>query len=217
MTTYAQLQADLASFSARSDISVVAPSLIRLSEAFINRKVRVLEQEQDVDLEFTSAGDYEADLPTGFLGFRSLINPDATNPDCEYMPPSAFNLQNYSTRDGFNSLRGSEGTLYTIASNKVKILVPVGSEDTVDLVGIAHIRFEALSISNTTNYLLTNHYDLYLFAGLREVWDYIGEDKEAARAELRAMKIIDEIEEEEKGKRRGAPPLRRRAPSRGVV
>ncbi len=216
MTTYAQLQSDIASFSARSDASAVAPAMIRLAEAWINRKVRILEQEQDVDLVFNDGNDYAVDVPTGYLAFRSLINPDASNPDCEYMPPSAFDAALYSTRDGFNSVQGSEGTIYTIASGKVKILQPVGSAAEITLYGVAYIRFDALSDSNTTNYLLTNHYDLYLRASLRELWDWAGEDSEADRQELRAMKIVGEIEEEEKGKKRGAAPLRRR-PARARV
>lgn len=216
MTDYATLQADVAAYSARGDISAVAPSFIRIAEAWINRRVRILEQETDVELEFDSGNEYMADLPTGFLGFRSIVNPDSSDPDCEYMPPAVFDVVSRQPRDGLSPATPSSAA-YTIASGKVKLLSPVGATDPVTLAAVYHKRFLPLSDSNTTNYLLTNHYDLYLKASLREMWDFVDEQAMVDRYERQAEKIVGEIDEEEKGKRRGAPPLRRRPPAVGVV
>ena len=217
MTDYSQLQSDIVSWSARSDVAAVTPSFIRLAEAFINRRVRVLEQEQDISLEFSSGNSYTADVPEGFLAIRSLVNPDASNPDCIYMPPGEFDVASRLPRDAFQTIRASEGTPYTITSASFKILAPVGAAEPVTLVGSAYIRFAALSESNTTNFLLTNHYDLYLFASLRELWDWADDERQTKKYENRALAIIEELEEEEHGKKRGAAPLRRRPPAGAVV
>lgn len=216
MTTYATLQTDIVEWSARSDVSGKAPSFIRLAEAWINRNVRVLEMETDVELEFTSAGDYYVAAPDGFLGFRMLVNPESNTPDCIYAPPNLFEVEKRQPRDGFSPVTDG-ATVYTISAGGVKVLAPSGATDPITLVGVYHKRLLALSDSNTSNFVLLNHYDLYLNAALREVWDWADDEAQASRYELRAQKIVGQIIEEEQGKRRGTTPFIRRPPMRGVV
>lgn len=216
MTTYSQLQADIAAWAARDDLTAVIPSFIRLAEAWINRKVRVFQQEVSEDWEFTSP-DYALEVPDGYLSLRSIINPGAAEPDCEYLPPSQFALLKNTPNDGLNAVLGSEATGYTLEGGELRVWAGIGATDPITLHVIYYERFAPLSDTNTTNYLLTNHYDLYLFACLREAWDYIDEERQVMRYQARAAGVVGDIETEESRKRMGAAPLRRRPSDAGVV
>lgn len=216
MTTYAQLQADIEAWTARDDLSALLASFIRIAEASIGRKVRVLEQETDTTLTLNDGNDFAADLPTGYLGFKHVFDTDARNPTTFYLPPQAFHELRNTPRDAFSSPFGS-GLHYTIEGNKLKGLASTGSGSDVTLDVCYIQRFAALSDLNTTNWLLTYHYDIYLFAALREAWDYIDETEMVAKYQGRFDRSIGELDEQEVRKRIPAGPLVRRPPASNVV
>lgn len=216
MTTYAQLQADIAEWTARDDLGTKPQAFIRIAEASLARKVRVLEQETDTTLTLNDGNDYEAALPTGYLGFKHVFDADARAPDTVYIPPQAFHELRRTSRDAFTSSFGS-GFHYTIEANKLKGLGSAGSSGEITLDVCYIQRFAALSDSNTTNWLLTNHYDLYLFAALREAWDYIDETEMVAKYQGRLDRALGELEEQEGNKRRPAGPLVRRPRAAAIV
>jgi hypothetical protein len=216
MTNYAQLQADIAEWTARDDLGSKPQAFIRIAEASIGRKVRVLEQETDTTLTLNDGNDFAADLPTGYLGFKHVFDSASRNPTTVYIPPQAFHELRNTPRDAFTSPHGS-GLHYTIEGNKLKGLASTGSaaEVTLDVCYIQ--RFAALSDANTTNWLLTYHYDIYLFAALREAWDYIDETEQVAKYQGRFDRAIGELDEQEVRKRIPAGPLVRRPPANAVV
>ena len=213
MTDFTTLKADISAWTARDDLtSALLASFIRIGEASIARRVRVLEQETDDTLTLNSGNDFAADLPTGYLGFKHVFDRDASNPEAEYVPPQHFHELNNTPNDAF-SFRQAGKLLYTIEANKLKGLLGAGSNEEVTLDVCYIKRFTALSDSNTTNWLLTYHYDIYLFAALREAWDYIDETEQVAKYSARLDKSITELDGQEGNKRRPAGPLVRRPPA----
>lgn len=216
MTDYSTLQSDIAEWAVRDDLAAKTPSFIRLAEAKINRRVRVMEMETAATLELTSGNSYEVDLPSGFRGFRSLYNTAARNPRMVYIEPERFHINDNSPNDAFSELRSGE-TPYTIERNKLVIDAPAGATDTITIQSVYYKALGPLSDVNTTNAVLTAHYDVYLYAGLAELWDYADELEMEAKYTRKFDRIVEEIGENERGRRRSAGANIRRAPDRRVV
>lgn len=213
--TYSQLKSDIVEYSARSDVSTKLDMFIRLAEARIARKVRVLEMETDVTLTFSSTA-YEDDLPDGFQGFKRLRLEDSPNPRCKYVGPDLFaDLVNLSSAD-FDRLLGDARLLYTIESGKVKVNQPRGSSETLELTGVYFKPFAALSDSAPNHALLEAHPDLYLFECLAQLWDWADELEQSAKYVAKADKIVLEIDELELKRRRAAGEWARVSP-RGIA
>lgn len=209
--TYSQLKSDLIEYSARSDVSGLTATFIRLAEPRIYRRLRILEMETDVTLTLTSAGNYAEDLPTGFQGFKSLYVSGAANPRMAYLPPNTFHLLDNTPRGAFSELSGGE-TPYTIESNKLKIDQAVGSTGDVVVKAVYWKRFLPLSDANPSNAALANHYDLFLAAGLEQLWRWIRNTEERVIAKTEVDRIIGEIEDEEVMRRMPAAPVTTRLP-----
>lgn len=215
MTTYSQLKSDIALWTARDDIAAVVETLILLAEKQVNRRIRILEMETDTTLSFASA-DYSQDTPTGYVGMKHIFNPNANNPKCVYTPPSKFHLLNNLPNDAFNAIRGDAGLIYTVESGKIKVHAPVGATDPFDLDITYFKRLTALSDAEPTHYALENHYDLYLWGGLKEAWDFVDDDRMMQKYQARFNGVLEEINTEEKGKRRAAQPHSRRPPEQAI-
>lgn len=208
---YASLQADAVAWAVRPELAALAPSFIALAEAGIGRKIRMLEQETDATLT-ASAPDYTAALPAGFLGFKHVFVTNATNPRTTYCPPTKFHELNNLPNDAFNAIRGDAATIYTIESNKLKVFKNSPSGDPI-MFDVSYIkRFDALSVTNTSNVLLQNHYDLYLWGTLVQLWDYLDDTEQVAKYQARFDRVAGEIEDQEVRKRMPSGPLVARPP-----
>lgn len=216
MTTYSQLKSDIIEYSARSDISTLTATFIRLAEPRIYRKLRILDMETDVVLTLTSANSYTEDLPTGFVGFKSLYVDGVTNGRMVYAPPNTFHRVDNESRDAFNSSLSGE-TVYTIESGKLKVDQAVGATGDVVVNAVYFKRFLPLSDSNTTNDALTNHYDLFLSASLEQVWRWARKTEERAIAKTEVDRIIGEIEDEQSMLRMPPAPVTTFMADRGIV
>jgi hypothetical protein len=84
-STYADLQSQVATWLARSDLTTNIPDFITLFEAAAARKLRVRPMETSTTLT-TSSG--VAALPTGYLGFRRATWNGSTNVELTYKHPS---------------------------------------------------------------------------------------------------------------------------------
>jgi len=68
---------------------------------------------------------------------------------------------------------------------------------------------EALSDSNTNNWVLTRYPDAYLYASLSAASIYLVDDQRAVGFEQLAQRAIDEINLDEQNARFGAAPMMR--------
>lgn len=212
--SYASLQSDVIEFAARDDVATKMPMFIRLGEAELYRRARVLEMETDVSLVFSPTA-FEAALPAGFLGFKRLTAADSSNPKTRYLGPDAFaGLGNINQTD-FQALIGDARLLFTIESNKVKVHQPRGAAVPITLTGVYFKRFDALSGTNTTNALETAHPDLFLYATLAQLWSYVDETEMVARYIALMDKVLGQVDDLERTRRR-APGSWERSMTRGV-
>ena len=148
--TYATLQTDIAEYLHRSDIASFTPSYIARAEASLFRELQL--KDLAVSVTGTTTGEY-ADLPADF-GTVSRIT--ATVGDSEYNLD--YRSPDYSTTLTYPSS-------YALENNKIRIFgTSTGAAYTLYYIP----NISALSDTNTTNWLLTNAADLYLYASALE-------------------------------------------------
>lgn len=155
LATYSDLQGSVATWLGRDDLTTTIPDFITMFEAFANRTLRVRQMETSTSLTTTSG---VATLPTDYLSTRSVTWAGATSVELEYVEPT-------SLRSRFNSADTGTPAYYTIEGTSFTAL-PV--DDTTTITFRYYQKIPALSASNTTNWLLTAHPDLYLFGTLVE-------------------------------------------------
>lgn len=190
LANYSDLLSAVAAWLNRgSDLDSRIPDFIKLAEAEFNRKLRTIEMEARSTLTLTS--DSHA-LPADFLGARSVA---IENTRLEYVPPSeAFD----------DTSTGGYPTRYTIADGSI-FFRPAPSSGDVELAYYASI--PALTVSNTTNWLMTRWPDLYLFATCAQAEFYVWNDPRVPLWKGRAEEIMDQINRQAFSERHGGRRL----------
>ena len=185
ISTYSALQSSVATWIKRSDLTTIIPDFITLAEAHANRVLRVrpmvTRATASLDSEYGSApGDFIAPI-----GLTLAASPPL---DLTYVSPErmeSLEAQEVRTQDDLPqwwSIVGGEFRLYPVPTTSY----------TAELTYYAKI--PALSDSNTSNWLLASHPDVYLFGALKEAASYLEDEEqlqkyatllEAALAEVR--------------------------------
>lgn len=166
ISNYAELQASVADFLNRDDLTAIIPTFITLAEAVMSRQFRAPEMVKRATVTVDS--EYE-DRPADWLEtIRYQIN---TNPITvlEFVTPEEAIIQK---------------TKYS-APNTPMFFSTVGTQfqhvpapDTAYTAELMYYsRIPALSNTNTTNWLLTANPDIYLYATLVQTAPYLKEDE----------------------------------------
>lgn len=209
MTDYATLNSDVADFAARTDLTSKIPIFIRQSEPKIAREIRVIEMQQTGTLVVPDTGSIA--LPTRFLGFKSVAVQtsagDTRGATINYMPPDRFHeLRNNRSIDPSNL----DDNYYTLEGGNLLLSPLPGSGATVTLNVTYWQRFETLDgVTVTTNWLLTNHYDLYFAAVMARMCRYEKDFDEEAVWNADFDRIKEDLHRSEKRKARSGPHVRR--------
>ncbi len=161
LNTYSGLQASIANFLARTDLGTEIIDFIALAEAEINRELRIRPMENTVD--FTIDAEVKA-LPTGFLGVRSFFITGTNKKALQFITP----FQQHSTQG--SSTTGTPRAYSIEGSNFRFSPIPSGTH-TAKLT--FYKAFDALSNSNTSNFILANHPNVYLYGSLYHASNFI--------------------------------------------
>tara|TARA_R110000787_G_scaffold239205_2_gene345336 strand:- start:63 stop:713 length:651 start_codon:yes stop_codon:yes gene_type:complete len=156
LNNYANLKTAIANFLARDDLTSEIDDFIDLTEADFNRRLRVRAMET-VDTSFTIDTETEA-IPTGFLQVRSFI---LTSP----IPDLALELMSpfhQASTQGYN-VTGTP-RIYSVEGTNFRFSPVPGSTVTARLT--FYKAFDSIDSTTTTNYILTNHPDVYLYGAL---------------------------------------------------
>lgn len=194
LSTYAELQTSIGNWLKDSTLTSVIPDFITLAEARFNRQIRTPEMEA-VSTAAVSTESFS--MPTGFLEMRSIWLEESPDKPLDYFPPHMLKTVR---ADG----TGGKPTAYTIIGEAIYLApIPASSYN----VAIAYYaKIPALTNSNTTNWLLTNHPDLYLSASLSAAEAYGWNDERVGFWDASASRAIDELNEQGVKKRIGANP-----------
>ena len=153
LDSYANLKVEIATWLVRADLSADIDTMIDLFEAWANRNLRVRQMEQEAT---TAATEYLA-LPTDFLELRDIQYQGSPRRQLDYVTPVYADIYDSS---------GTAGTprFYTLVGDQIR-LIP--APDSTTPVRIDYYQaIPALSSGTTTNWLLTQYPDAYLFGAL---------------------------------------------------
>ena len=166
ITNYSDLQATIASYLARTDLTAQIPDFIQLAETRLRRDLRI-RQMLKVVTTTTTNGDGTVELPSDFLQMRDLhIN---TNPITvlKYESPSNFYRNTWSTVTGIP-------VQYTILAQEFQFAPKPDTNYTLQMMYYAAPPY--LSNTNTSNVFLANCPDLVLYGALGEAAPYLMDD-----------------------------------------
>ena len=168
LTTYSGLKTALANWLNRTDLTdEIADDFIKLAESDFNAKLRIRQMEQIDSITIDSETET---VPTGFIGVRSFyILASSTKYVLEYITPhNMFEIKAGSTT--------ARPRVYTIESDDETETLRFGPTPDTSYTGYLsyYKSFGALSDSNTTNYILTNHPGIYLYGSLYHAANFLG-------------------------------------------
>ena len=165
----------------RADISGTADDFIDLFEGWANRNLRVRQMEAEATATST---EYIA-LPTDFLELRDIQYQGSPRVQLEYVTPEYADRYDSS---------GASGTpkYYTLVGNQIRLIpAPDASTD----VRISYWqKVPALSGGNTTNWLLTDYPDAYLYGSLIHARVFVQDPAIAAYFKQAYDQVMAEID-----------------------
>jgi len=168
LNNYTALKASIANWLNRSDLTdAIQDDFIKLCEADFNAKLRIRQMEQ---IDAITINAETVTVPTGFIAARSFyILSGSTKYHLEYISPA-----------NLFKIKGSSTTglprVYTIESDDGTESIRFAPTPDSTYTGYLQYykAFDALSSSNTTNYILTNHPAIYLYGSLYHASNFLG-------------------------------------------
>lgn len=200
--TYSGLQVSVSDFLNRADLNSVVPDFIALAEAQINRRlikdgpVREMMGRSDatIDDEFVS-------VPADFMGARAIYL--APN----YLPLAFVSPEEIVQRKTLYPNASGDPQCFSVVGGQLQFW-PWGGAGTFSGEMTYWKRIPALSASNTTNWLLQGHPDIYLYTALLQSAPYLKDDaRMAVWAPLAESGVADLV---------GADKVARTAPHMGI-
>ena len=197
--TFAELKTAAANWLDRSDLTDRIPEFISLAEARFNRVLRVRDMEAVSTAISTSAGTREYDLPTRFVQMKEFhLTTDPLTPLAYITPEMMTRMQAGSAK--------SKPQVFTIIADKVR-LGP--NPDAVYTTSMLYYQaFAALSDSATTNDMLTNNPDVYLYGTLLEAEPFIMNDERVGLWLAAFEKAVADIQDQDNKDRHSGSHLR---------
>jgi hypothetical protein len=166
ISNYTELKDGIADFLNRSDLTSVIPTFISLAEADINRNLRHRLMENRASATVNSR--YSV-LPTDFLeSIRLHIEGTNHNP-LELVSLYDMQKKRASTEDA-----AGRPAFYALTQNEIELFPTPNADFGLEMYYYAKV--PALSASVTTNDILTNHPDIYLYGSLSHSAPYLQED-----------------------------------------
>ena len=197
--TFAELKTAAANWLDRSDLTDRIPEFISLAEARFNRVLRIRDMETVSTAISTTAGTREYSLPTGFVQMKEFhLSTDPITPLAYITPEMMSRMQAGSSK--------SKPQVFTIIADKVR-LGP--NPDAVYTTSMLYYQaFAALSDSATTNDMLTNNPDVYLYGTLLEAEPFIMNDERVQLWAIAFKQAIDDIQNQDNKDRHSGSQLR---------
>lgn len=175
ITNYSELQAAVAQWMHRSDLTSVIPDFIALVEEKMNRYLRT--KDNELALSATAITNNRITIPANVVGVKTLwLDGYEGSP----LKPQTVESVIANGTDGLATIYAWRGTeLLFDGSGTVE--------------GVLYRSVPALSVSNTSNWVLASHPSLYLFGCLAEGNLYAKNPEEATIWKTRFDAILDEL------------------------
>jgi hypothetical protein len=193
LQTYSDLQSAIAGWIARNDLTSNIPDFIAIFEAVANRRLRLRQQELSVTLTPVSA---VVPIPVDYLTWRRLTWTGSTPRELEYVHPTYLHALYPNPDQGLPRVFTIEGQTLTVRP----------SDDT-PLTFDYFQKIPSLSITNTTNWLMTAAPDLYLWGSLCETHGFVKDYEALSAWAARRDQLFEELDQFD-AKTRGPAAIR---------
>jgi hypothetical protein len=154
----------------RDDLTSVIPDFISLAEAQIERKVptqkMVKRANATIDTPFSA-------LPSDFVSAKSLVL-TSTAP----VQPLVFLSEDELDAKKWTYRTTGKPIYYALIGNQIEVLPAPDTGYTAELTYVATLA--KLSDSNTSNWVLERHPDVYLYGSLLQAAPYLRDDERVA-------------------------------------
>jgi hypothetical protein len=183
IATYAELLTELPSWlDNRTTLTDRYPVFVALCEAKMNRRLRTRRQ---VARSTISPSAETLTVPTDFAAAKSM----------RLTGGSKWQLDAVSDEQLTDLMGGDDSSgepqAFALEGGNFVFWPPPSSATSINLVYYQTVPgLEA----NSTNWVLTNHPDAYLYGAVAEAWSYLGENEEAAKFAQLFLAALDDIE-----------------------
>ena len=200
-TTWAELKATLANWLARDDLSAAEiPEAIALAERRFQRTLFSPEREAEATL---SASAESVALPADLWGIRAAWL--ATDPRVVLEPMTLAELRN-----AFPGAATGRPQNYAIRGESL-LLGP--APDASYSIALTYIQaIPALGAEQPTNWLLTDHSDVYMFGALHALHLLLADEERAALYDAKFRQAAEEVNRSAIRRTSGGAPIRIRGP-----
>lgn len=191
---HTQLKAAIASWLKRSDLASVIPTFIQLAEARISRELRLRSQ---ITLTTLTASGGSVSLPANFLEFKALVYADDATPirigSLEQVLSDRASISGY--RPKFCMVTGDA------------IQFGPSADSSYAINAAYYAKFDALSGDSDTNWLLTNHPGVYLWAACSEAAPWMLNDERVVVWETKYAQDVQALKDADKASEFGGTGL----------
>ena len=164
-SNYTDLQASIAEWLNRSDLTTIIPDFIRLAEADMNDKIRHWRMENRAtavaNSQFTA-------IPTDFL------EPIRLHLETDQRAIELVSVNEIQRLRQANADISGEPKNYSIVQGEIELFPKPDASYNLELYYYAKI--PSLSVSQATNEILTNFPNVYLYGSLLHAAPFLGED-----------------------------------------
>ncbi len=198
ISNYSELNTAVANWLDRDDLTDRIPEFIALAEARFNRllRIRAMETKQTAS---TVADQRNLALPTNFIQMRNLQINTSPVTSLEYVTPEMY-----------DRLYGGSDTgtpkAYTILADEIQLGPIPASVQTIEM--LFYKKFDALTSSASTNWMITNAPDVYLYGCLLEAEPFIMNDPRVQLWATAFQQSIADIQDQDNKDRHSGSALR---------
>jgi len=198
ISNYTELKTAVANWLDRDDLTDRIPEFIALAEARFNRVLRLRSMESKYTAD-TVAGQRNLALPASYIQMRNF-----------QVNTSPLTTLSYVTPEIYDRLWGgsTQGTpkFYTILANEVSFGPTPASVQEVEM--LFYKKFENLSGSVATNWMITNAPDIYLYGSMLEAEPFIMNDERVPLWAQALQRGISDLQEQDNKDRHSGSALR---------
>lgn len=176
ISTFAELKSSIADFLNRTDLTTVIPSFISLAEAQINRDVRHWKMSNVAAVTF-AAGQKTSGMPADWLETSHAVWTYNSATHRQYPLEYASGTTVRERNDNSDDRQAKPTQFYHVGSASSIALSLYPNPDAAGFVYLTYTqKVPALSDSATTNWLLSDAPDVYLYGSLLHAAPYLQED-----------------------------------------
>ncbi len=204
MSNYSDLVQDIKDWLMRDDLASHTPTFIRLAEADFNRQLRT---RQMVKRSQVAANDRYLKLPSDW---RRAWNIQRASDDfpLTYLTPAEMDKERH--RLSVHEITEPDvATYYSLFGDSIELLPAPTAADPVTIEMLYYAKVPALTDQVPENWLIQQHYDIYLYGALIHSAPFLKEDERVpVWKELYNVAIEQANIEDANAKRSGTPLTR---------